>query len=101
MIRSTLRRRSSYWKPAAKCLEASKRPFKGSGRQKWEYQCNSCKKWWDRKSVAVDHIIPVGSLKCSDDLKGFVERLFIEEGFQTLCKTCHQNKTNEERVQES
>jgi hypothetical protein len=37
-------------------------------------------------------------LKDYSDLPGFVERMFCEvEGFQLLCKGCHQTKTNEER----
>lgn len=50
------------------------------------------------KEVQIDHIVEVGSLTCSNDLPGFVDRLFCEvEGFQTLCKPCHQVKTNSAR----
>lgn len=50
------------------------------------------------KEVQIDHETPVGSLKSGDDLKGFLERLTPEVGFQVLCKDiCHQAKTNEER----
>ena len=51
------------------------------------------------KEVEVDHIVPAGSLKTFDDLPEFVERMFCEaDGFQVLCKPCHQLKTNAERA---
>ena len=47
------------------------------------------------KEIQIDHIVDAGTLTCSNDLPGFVDRLFCEvEGFQTLCKPCHQVKTN-------
>lgn len=94
-IRSALRRLSMYWKPAQEAKTRARRPYKGTNKRvKWEYQCNSCKKWYKGNQVDIDHIIEAGSLKCSDDLKGFVERLFIEDvdGYQVLCKPCHKNK---------
>jgi 5-methylcytosine-specific restriction endonuclease McrA len=95
MIRSTLRRRSMYWKPIQKAKDAVKRAYKGPNtRQKWEYQCEECKDWFAAKQIEVDHIIEVGSLKSSDDLKNFVDRLFAEDGFQVLCKNCHNTKTH-------
>jgi len=68
-------------------------------RQKFEYQCNICKGWFSEKNVAVDHIIPAGSLNCAADLPGFVERLFVEEeGLQCLCNNCHELKTKNEKI---
>ena len=98
MVRSGLRRTFRYWKPATKCKAEAKRPYKGSNkRQKYEYQCAHCTEWFKDKEVQIDHIIEVGSLKCGEDLKGFLERLTPEDGFQLLCKPCHQVKTNEAR----
>ncbi len=97
-VRSHLRRGFRYWRPATNTKQAAKRPYKGANkRQRWEYKCKSCKKYYADKNVQIDHIIPVGSLKCSEDLAGFLERLTPEEGFQILCKDCHQIKTNAER----
>jgi len=98
MIRSTLRQKSRWWLPIAKCKANARRPYKGqSKRQKWEYQCNHCKKWYPDKDVNIDHIIPAGELNCSADLEGFVNRLFIEvEGLQCLCSDCHSEKTKSE-----
>lgn len=94
MIRSALRRRSMYWKPIQDAKMAARRESQSENkRQKWEYQCNSCKSWWNAKEIEVDHEMEAGSLRCSDDVGPFIERLFAETGYQVLCKSCHLNKT--------
>lgn len=76
----------------------ARRKYEGPNkRQKWEYQCAECKKWFQEKQIAIDHVVPVGSLTCKEDLPGFIERLTPESGFQVLCKEDHQKKTNAER----
>jgi hypothetical protein len=99
MIRSALRERSRYWKPISVCRLKARRKYEGpKKKQKYEYMCNACKKWFPAKSTNVDHIIPVGALSCADDLPGFVERLFCEvEGLQVLCTECHDVKTKNEK----
>ena len=98
-IRSGLRQKSRWWKPITECKLASRRPYSGPlKRQKFEYQCNTCKQWFPEKKINVDHITPAGELNCSQDLPGFVERLFCEKnGLQTLCSDCHDAKTKKER----
>lgn len=98
-IRSGLRQKSRWWKPITQCKLNAKRTYKGPNkRQKFEYQCNSCKKWFAEKNINVDHIDPAGSLNCANDLPGFVERLFCEtDNLQVLCSTCHNTKTQNEK----
>ena len=98
-IRSGLRQKSRWWKPITQCKLNAKRTYKGPNkRQKFEYQCNSCKKWFAEKNINVDHIDPAGSLNCANDLPGFVERLFCEkEHLQVLCSSCHNTKTQNEK----
>ena len=98
-IRSALRQKSRWWKPISQAKANVKRPYKGPlKRQKFEYQCNQCKKWYADKKINVDHIIPAGSLNCADDLPGFVERLFCEVNkLQVLCENCHNIKTQNEK----
>lgn len=98
MVRSGLRRTFRYWKPLMETKNKSRRKYVGKNkRQKWEYQCKKCKQWYKGSEIQIDHINPVGSLKSSKDIKGFLERLTPEKGFQTLCKECHLIKTNKER----
>jgi 5-methylcytosine-specific restriction endonuclease McrA len=100
-IKNSLRSRSRFWRPISACKQNAKRPYKGvNKRQKFEYQCNLCKNWFSDKETAVDHIIPVGSLKSFEDLPGVVERLFCEiEGLQVLCSNCHTEKTKQDLIQ--
>lgn len=99
-IRSTLRQKSRWWKPISECKRLSRRRYSGPNkRQKWEYQCNECKNWFNDKQVAVDHIVPCGTLKSAEDLPGFVTKLFCEiDGLQVLCDTCHNQKTLEDKL---
>ena len=97
-IRSALRKHFRYWKPMQ---EAKKNVRRLSGSkdkgEKWEYQCEHCTLWHFK--VEIDHIIPVGSLRCLEDLAGFVDRLTNEDvdAYRILCKPCHQIVTNKER----
>lgn len=94
-IRSGLRQKSRWWKPISEAKKKAQRAYKGPNkRRKWEYKCASCQKYYNGDEIQVDHIIPVGTLKSSDDLKGFVERLFCEvDQLQVLCSSCHDKKS--------
>lgn len=97
MIRSALRRRSMFWKPILQTKLDARRDSQSTTnkRIKYEYQCSKCSNWFPDKEIEVDHYEQPGSLRNSDDLKGFVERLFCEkEGFRILCETCHRENTN-------
>jgi len=98
MIRSTLRRRTMYWKPISIARDAVKRKSKSSNpRLKWEYQCANCKDWFPSKETEVNHIEGAGSLRCAEDLPQFVERLFAEKGYECLCKPCHKKVTESQK----
>lgn len=94
-IRSALRQKSRWWKPILQCKMAARRPYKGPNkRQRFEYRCASCERWFQEKKINVDHICPAGSLNSAQDLPGFVERLFCEiDNLQVLCEKCHDSKT--------
>jgi 5-methylcytosine-specific restriction endonuclease McrA len=90
-IRSALRAAFMKWGPKHTAKMASKIAYN-------QYQCAACEEIFTNREVEVDHIVGAGSLKTFDDLPQFVERMFCEaDGFQVLCKPCHQLKTNEER----
>lgn len=98
MLRAALRNKSRWWIPIKQALDAAKRKYRGTNkRQKWEYECSECHEWFPRANVEVHHETPVGSLACFEDLPGFVERLFAEDGYVVVCKECHLKITNRER----
>jgi len=94
-LRSLLRNRYMRgWKPHNEIAKDNRRPIQYKSRSKWEYQCASCSKWFLRKEIDVDHIIPCGQLKSFNDISRFCKKLFVEKnGLQLLCKSCHKNKT--------
>lgn len=92
-IRSALRAAFQRWGPRNQAKLDAKVGYN-------QYECAACGGIFGNKEVQVDHIIPCGTLKTFDDIGPFAERLFCEvDGFQLLCKPCHQAKTNEERKQ--
>ncbi len=98
-IRSALRRLSRFWKPALAALDKVQRPYVGPNkRQKYEYKCAVCKKWFIRKNVEINHVVPCGTLKSYADVPGFLERLFCEDvkGYNIMCKECHKAETKEQ-----
>jgi 5-methylcytosine-specific restriction endonuclease McrA len=99
-IRSALRQKSRWWKPIAQAKAKAKRAYTGPlKRQKFEYQCAECLNWFPDKKINVDHRIPAGTLRCADDLPGFIERLFCEvDNLQVLCQGCHNIKTQNEKT---
>lgn len=97
-IRSALRRIWMYYKPRVAAKKMAERTVTGK-RHKYEYKCESCKKWWKSKEVEVNHRIPAGSLKSFEDLPGFCDRLFCEDpkGYAVMCKSCHAKETAKQR----
>ena len=90
-IRSALRSAFQRWGPKHECRKRAR-------VRRGKYRCAVCDGIFSAKDTQVDHIIPAGSLNKYDDLPEFVERMFCEvDGFQLLCKDCHQIKTNQER----
>lgn len=99
-IRSALRQKSRWWKPITQVKQAARRKYTGPNkRQKFEYLCASCNKYYPEKKINVDHMVPAGSLNNGQDLPGFVERLFCEaDNLQVLCEVCHNVKTQQEKL---
>lgn len=103
-----LRRLSYKWLPRQKAklkarVFAKDHPeIKDLGKTIYLYICAICGKLYKDKEVVLDHIAPVvdpnGYKNGSDfDLNEFAERMFCDEnGFQTLCSDCHNQKTKAE-----
>jgi 5-methylcytosine-specific restriction endonuclease McrA len=102
-IVAALRDRSRWWKPKQKAKRAARLPKKypdpKTGRIVFHSTCAGCGEKCPEKDVQMDHIVPI-----VDPAIGFVswdvyiERMFIEDGYQALCPTCHKEKTARERA---
>ena len=93
-IRNALRNIARFWKPAAIAKQRAKRNYIGPNkRQKVEFVCNRCKKGFPITQIQAHHVVECGTLKCYDDLPGFVERMFTEDidSYEVLCLNCHKS----------
>jgi len=101
-IISALRKVSSRWGPKNEAKREARHYEKlpnENGRLVFHSKCAGCGALVPETTAAVDHINPV-----VDPAVGFVnydvyiERMYCEkEGFQVLCKPCHDEKTAGER----
>lgn len=108
-IISALRQISQWWKPKQQCLREA-RVSKGI------YVCEQCKRRVPAtisgvyktgnkkgkprkiKNIVADHINPVVDPNVGRrSWDEYIERMFIETGWQAICKPCHDAKTAEER----
>lgn len=98
-ILSALRNATRFWKPAQDKLNEGRRNSMSSNKRlKYEYNCESCRKWFPQKEIQLDHIIPCGGINGIDKVAGWIEKAFVEiEGYQRLCVSCHNKKTLAER----
>lgn len=98
-LRGALRRVTMQSYPViAEAKLLAKRILNIDGKQTVRYVCNMCNDYFKSSEVAVDHILPAGSLKSQSDLHSFLLRLFCnKEGLQVLCDECHDRKTYAER----
>lgn len=64
---------------------------KGRVAEVWGFDCEMCKETFPIKDGQIDHITPAGSLRCREDIQGFVERLMLvtEEELRIVCKECN------------
>lgn len=90
MIRSALRDGSLRWLPLQKILNDNRRPYRGPDRrQRWEYLCSMCNKWYPRKHIERDHAQGCGVL--NEETAGlFITRMYCDTKYlRLLCKGCH------------
>jgi 5-methylcytosine-specific restriction endonuclease McrA len=77
-----------------------KKDGSAASKPRVEYLCSKCNDWHMGKDIQVDHAVPV-----VDPDVGFinwdtyVSRLFCtKENLSVLCKTCHKEKTDQEKA---
>ena len=85
---SILRRATYRWPPRTEALKEGR-------KERNAYVCAMCKDTYKNNEIVLDHIKPVVDPKTGfttwDD---YIERMFPEkEGFQVLCSSCHDIKT--------
>ena len=89
---SVLRKASRFWSPARECLTKA-RIARGV------YKCQICSSIVNNKEIKIDHINPVIPIEGTNSWDEIINRLFCEEdGYQAICKTCHDNKTRDENA---
>lgn len=95
MLSSAIKDLTIYWKPKQRFL---KEHLKIKDKQVVGL-CNFCGLYTIKERLQVDHVVPCGSLSSLSDLPGVIERTFLhgQEGWQLLCKPCHDIKTYSER----
>jgi 5-methylcytosine-specific restriction endonuclease McrA len=84
----TLRRASMRWPPRNEII-------KNARVDRGLYECAMCKGHFKREYIDIDHIIPVIDVQSGfTNWEDYVTRLLPDvDGFQALCKTCHESKT--------
>lgn len=68
-----------------------KAPIGVGGKEVWAVDCAICKQQFRQSECQVDHITPAGSLRCLEDVEGFVKRLAMveEKDLRWACKECN------------
>lgn len=72
----------------------------GNPKFRTKFECAICKGLFEKEETAMDHINPVIETTGFTTWDAYLSSLFCgEEGYQCLCKECHQKKTQEENKQ--
>lgn len=63
----------------------------GKTTKVWHCKCEMCGTSGPQKDFEVDHIVPAGSLRCYEDILGFLERLLYigDKDLRIVCKECN------------
>lgn len=72
-------------------FKADKHFKNGKVMQVWHCKCEICGITGPQKDFEVDHIDPAGSLRCYDDIPGFITRLLFigDDDLRICCKQCN------------
>lgn len=101
-IKSGIRSLTRKWKPmfdALKEASTEKKRNAKTGRIAQHYKCAHCGGSFPVKEVAIDHIEPIVPLTGFTTWDDVISRALCEkDGFQILCKPCHDIKSKEENL---
>lgn len=95
-VKFALRRASLKWPPRNQAMRNAR-------VERGKYKCAMCEEIFGPTEVQLDHIKPVVDIQEGFvDLNTYVERLLpYEDGWQCLCKSCHDIKTSIEDAMRS
>lgn len=99
-VRSAIRKaftRSDYYK---EFLAMHRIEWYAGKRKRVSYECKKCKEKVSSSDINVDHIIPIGRgvYNGIEDAHYFYSLVFCPySNLQILCKTCHKQKSAQER----
>jgi hypothetical protein len=99
-VLSYLRKMTLRWKPRFDAMNDGriKKPFGKNGKEVWANTCQHCGNWFKISELDADHIDPIGGLRTLQDAGRWLEKALVEQdGYQRLCKGCHDKKTSQER----
>lgn len=99
-VLSYLRKMTLRWKPRFDRMNEGrkKKPLGKNGREVWANTCEHCNKWFKTSDLDMDHVLPIGGMKSLDEAGRWLKMALVEiEGYQRLCKKCHDKKTLVER----
>lgn len=89
-VRSALRKATFRWRYRGDCLKKAR-----IGRG--QYLCQLCYNVVKSTEIKADHIIPVVGENGWESFDSFINRLLVgEDGWQAICKECHDKKTAKE-----
>lgn len=100
LIRGAIREKWMYAPNKLAYLDMNTVPdYDPSTRRRFKVQCESCKEWFTKSNVCVDHVVGEHSLKSLEDFDIFIKSILYVgfDGLQILCHDCHDIKTAMER----
>lgn len=99
VLRAGMRRWPPKYEAKAKA-KTEKKVNPATKRVAQFYRCAKCKEEFTSTNVEVDHKKPVVDPAVGFvDWNTFIDRLFItSKGLQVLCKSCHKQKSDKERM---
>lgn len=87
-----LRRISMEWPPRSEAKKLAR-------VERGKYKCASCKMLFHGDDIQMDHIESVVGLDGYKNIETYLRRMLPKrQGWQALCVTCHDLKTEEDRI---
>lgn len=103
-IKSVLRSGTVRYAPKWKALQKRTKPYYGTlhPRLTKVTQCELCEDWFKGAHIEADHKVEIGHPQSHEDWPGIIERMYCGiDGFQAVCKWCHDIKSGKKAIRKS